>query len=149
MMPFVLMKSGATFQRMINSIVANGSNVKCWIENVVTHSATEEEQVVHLAILTKLLKKHGLRMRFKKCHFMQPTVELFGHYGDEEGLYVDEVKVEKIRNALRQRDRNEFRSLLFLALNFRRFIKNFAKIAISLMEKTSEKVEFAMSSDIK
>ena len=36
---------------------------------------------------------------------MQPKVELLGHYVDKDGVYVDEAKVEKIRNALSTQDR--------------------------------------------
>lgn len=38
-------------------------------------------------------------MRIKKCKFMQPRVELLGYFVDKDGVYVDEVKVEKIRKA--------------------------------------------------
>ena len=70
-MPFGLMNSGATIQRMMDNILANVSNVKCYIDDVVIHSATEEEHMVHLETVMKLLRKHGFRMRLKKCHFMQ------------------------------------------------------------------------------
>lgn len=98
-MPFGLMNSGATFQRMMDNILANVSNVKFYIDDVVIQSATEEEHILNLETVMKLLKKHGLRMRLKKCHFMQPRVELLWGYVDKNSEHVDEVKVEKIRNA--------------------------------------------------
>lgn len=141
-MPFGLMNSGATFQRMMDTILANVSNVKCYIDDVVIHSATEEEHIGHLENVMKLLKKHGLQMILKKCHFMQPSVELLGHYMDQDGVYVDEVKVEKIKNAPRPKKRKDLRSFLGLASYCLRFIKKFDEIANPLTEKTSGKVEF-------
>lgn len=94
-----LMNSGATFQRMMDTILANVSNVKCYIDDVVIHSATKEEHMVHLEVVMELLKKHGLRLRLKKCSFVQPRVELLGHFVDKDGVHVDGVRVERIRNA--------------------------------------------------
>lgn len=51
-------------------------------------------------------------------------------------MHVDEVKVEKIRNASPPKKRKKFLSFLG------RFIKDFAKIASPLTEKTSENVDF-------
>ena len=70
-MPFRLLISGATFQRMMYSILTNVSNVECYIADVIIHSATEEEHIVHLEVFMKLLEKHDFQMGLKKCHFMQ------------------------------------------------------------------------------
>ena len=47
-MPFGLKNSGATFQRMMDNILLNVSNVKCYVNDVFIHSATEESHVKHL-----------------------------------------------------------------------------------------------------
>ena len=47
-MPFGLMNSGAIFQRMMDKMLANVENVKCYIDDVVIHSKTEEEHLQHL-----------------------------------------------------------------------------------------------------
>ena len=93
MMPFGLVNSGVTFQRMMNNILASVINVKCYIDDVVIHSATEEERIVHLDTVLKLLRKHGLRLRLKKCFFMQDCVQLLGQYEDKDGVtkYITEV----------------------------------------------------------
>ena len=62
-MLFVLMNSGATFQRMMDSILANVHNIKFYVDDVVIHSATKEKHIIHLETIIKLLKKHGPRMR--------------------------------------------------------------------------------------
>ncbi len=39
-MLFGLRNSGATFQRMMDNILANTENVKCYVNDVVVHSGT-------------------------------------------------------------------------------------------------------------
>ena len=63
-------------------------------------------------------------------------------------MHVDNVKVEKLRNAGRPRDKKELRSFLGIASYYRRFIKGFAKIASPLTEKTSEKFEFEWTEEM-
>ena len=140
-MSFGLKNSAAKFQRMMDNVLANVSNVKCYVDDVVIHSATEESHVMHLENVFALLLKHGLRIRLKKCSFMQPRVGLLGHCIDKGGIHTDGRKVQTIRDAHASRSRKVLRSFLGIASYYRRFIKNFAKIARTLLEKTSEKVE--------
>lgn len=78
-MPFGLMILGATFQRMMDSIIANVRNVKCYVDDVVIHSATKEGQMVNLDTVMKLL--------------------LLCPLDDVDGAHGDAVKVEKIKSA--------------------------------------------------
>ena len=67
-MSFGLKNSGATFQRMMDNFYVNVSNVKCYADDVVIHSATAESNVKHIENVFALLLKHGLRIRLKKCN---------------------------------------------------------------------------------
>ena len=84
-MPFGLMNSEATFQRIIDRIVANVESVMCYADDVVIHSATKEEQIGNHETVKKFFKEHGLRLRLKKRFFMQPSNELLGHFIDKDG----------------------------------------------------------------
>ena len=77
-----------------------------------------------------------------KCSFMQLRVQMLGHSIEKEGIHTDERKVQNIWDAHPPSSRKQLRSFLGIAFYYRRFIKNFAKIARPLSEKTSEKVEF-------
>ncbi len=92
-MPFGLKNSGATFQRMMDNLQANVSNVKCYVDDVVIHSATMEKLVEHLEKVISFLRKHGLRVRLSKFFFMQPRVQLLVHVIDKCGVHTDKDKV--------------------------------------------------------
>ncbi len=47
-MPFGLRNSGATFLKIMHNILENTENVKCYVDDVVVYSATEEEHIAHL-----------------------------------------------------------------------------------------------------
>ena len=137
-MLFGLKNSGATFQRITDNTLLNVSNVKSYVYGVVVHSATEES----LENVFALLLKHQLRIRLKKCSFMQPRVELMGHCIEKESIHTDERKAQTIRDAHPPRSREVLRSFLGIASYYRRFIKNFVNIVRPLSKMTSEKTEF-------
>ncbi len=102
----------------------------------------------HLENVFAILKNNGLRLRIKKCSFMQPSVELLRHVVDKNCAHVDEQKVEKVRDAIPPTTRKELRSFLGLASCYRRFIPGFTRIAKPLNEKASDKIKFVCSEDM-
>ena len=132
----------------MNNLLANVSNVQCYVDDLVVHSATMEEHVKHLEKVMSLLRNRGQRVRLSRCFFMQPRVQLLGHIIERYGFHTDEDKVQKIRDAHSPGDAKELRSFLDLASCYRRFIEGFAKIGSPLSEKTSEKVDFDWTSEI-
>ena len=76
---------------------------------------------------------------------MQPQVELLGHCINKEGIRAVERKIQSIRDGQPPKSRKELRSFLGIASYYRRLIKNFAKIARPLSEKTLEKVKFELT----
>ena len=53
-MPVGLIKSETAFQKMVDNILVNVSNIKFYIYFVVIHLAFEEEQLVHLETVMNL-----------------------------------------------------------------------------------------------
>ncbi len=147
-MPFGLMNSQDTFQRMMDRILLNVDNVRCYVDDVVIFSKNTEEHAIHLENVFRILENNGLRLKVKKCSLMQPSVELLGHYVDENGVHVDQQKVERVRDAISSTTRKELRSFLGLISYYRRFIPGFEKIARPLNAKTSDNVKFVCSEDI-
>ncbi len=76
---------------------------------------------MHVENVFRILKDNGLRLRIKKCSFMQLSVELLGYIVDKNGVHVDDQKVKKVRDAILATTRKELRSVLGLASYYRRY----------------------------
>ena len=59
-MPFMVMNFRATFQNMMDRILANVENVKYYVDDIVIYSVTKEKDIGLLGTVLKLLRKHGL-----------------------------------------------------------------------------------------
>ncbi len=100
-----------------------------YLDDIVIHSKSVAEHLSHLNAMFAKLESHGLRMKLKKCQFVQRRIKPLGHIVDEGGVSVDKEKIDTIRNAPIPTNRTQLSSFLGLASYYRRFIKGFAKIA--------------------
>jgi len=86
------------------------------------------------------LKENKLYAKFEKCEFGVSEVDFFRHRITQEGLKMDNHKVKAILDWELPRSISALRSLLGLASYYRKFIKNFTKIATpltNLLKKSS------------
>lgn len=79
---------------------------------------------------------------------MQAKVELIGPMVDKQGVYVDENKVEEIKEAVTPNSRNELGSFLGLASYYQQFVFGFTKITKPLTENTYRKVKYLWTSSM-
>ena len=87
------------------------------------------------------LAQHQLYAKFSKCEFWLQEVAFLGHVLSAEGVAVDPAKIEAVKEWDQPRNVTKIRSFLGLAGYYRRFIKNFSKIArpmTNLLKKTKE-----------
>ncbi|GJR49766.1 hypothetical protein Tco_1400287 [Tanacetum coccineum] len=59
---------------------------------------TKEEHDAHLRLILELLKKEELYAKFSKCDFWLSKVQFLGHVIDSEGIHVDPVKIDSIKD---------------------------------------------------
>ena len=81
-------------------------------------------------------------VKFSKCKFWLNSVTYLGHIISEEGIRVDPAKVADIVSWKRPTSVTEIRSFLGLARYYRRFVKDFSRIAGPLTTLTQKKVKF-------
>ena len=127
---------------MMDNILMNVTDVKCYANDVFIYSGTEEIHIKHLENVFPLLLKHGIRIRIMRCSFIQPHVELLVYCINEEDIHTDKRKLPTISDAQLRISRKQLSFFLGIASCYSRFIKYFAKISRPLSEKTSERFKF-------
>nr|GEV22312.1 putative reverse transcriptase domain-containing protein [Tanacetum cinerariifolium] len=133
-MPFGLTNAPVVFIDLVNRVCRPYLDkfVIVFIDGILIYSKTREEHVKHLRLVLGLLKRDKLYAKFSKCEFWLREVQFLGHVINGNGIHVDPSKIEAVKNWKDPRTLTEVRSFLGLAGYYRRFIKNFSKIAKSL-----------------
>ncbi|GJU92227.1 putative reverse transcriptase domain-containing protein [Tanacetum coccineum] len=130
-MPFGLTNAPAIFMDLMNRVCKPYLDkfVIVFIDDILIYSKSEEEHEVHLKAILDLLKKEKLYAKFSKCEFWLQEVQFLGHVVNRDGIHVDPIKVESVKNWKTPESSTESRSFLGLAGYYWRFIENFSKIA--------------------
>ena len=79
-----------------------------------------------------------LTLRPSKCEIGSAEVDFVGHRIKEGQVEMDRGKLDKIRDAPQPTTKKEVRSFLGLAGYYRKFIPNFAEIAVPLTDLTKK-----------
>ena len=83
----------------------------------------------HLELVLQRCKEKNLTLNWEKCHFMVRQEINLGHEISRRGIEVDKAKVEVIVKFPPPKRIKDIRSFLGHAGFYRRFIKDFGKIA--------------------
>ena len=86
--------------------------------------------------------KTNLVLNFEKCHFMVDKGIVLGHIISSKGIEVDKAKIDLIMSLPYPTNVREVRSFLGHAGFYRRFIKDFSKIALPMSNLLHQDVEF-------
>ncbi|RDX84917.1 Retrovirus-related Pol polyprotein from transposon opus, partial [Mucuna pruriens] len=117
-----------------------------------THLAPLRTPACHLDCVTlrvrssvKVLKRcinTNLVLNFEKYHFMVTEGIVLGHLVSNRGIEVDKSKIDIITSLPNPNSVREVRSFLGHAGFYRRFIKNFSKLALPLSRLLPKDVDF-------
>jgi transposase InsO family protein len=133
--PFGLVSSPRHFLHVL-SIVLQGLSttaVMAYVDDLIIFSANFEQHIRDVQTVCDRLRRADLRLAPGKCYFAQNKVHYLGHVVSTDGsIQMDPEKVEVIENYPAPKNVKQVRQAVGLFNYYRRFIKDFSKIAIPL-----------------
>ena len=146
-MPFGLTNAPATFQRLMDLLLAGleWKNCLVYLDDIIISGSTFNQHLNNLKLVFERLRKSGLKLHTKKCHFCKPEVQFLGHIISNKGVATDPEKTNKVANWPVPKTRKEVQQFLGFANYYRRFIRNFATIAKPPYQLTEMNKQFCWS----
>jgi len=134
-MYFGLTNSPATFQAMMNDLfrdLINQGDTATFIDDILVATDTEEGHNKLVEKVLRRLEENNLFVKPEKCKWKVREVEFLGVVISPKGVEMQKEKVEGVLNWPAPRNIKEVQKFLGLANYYRRFIKDFARIAAPL-----------------
>jgi len=131
-MYFGLTNSPATFQAMINNLfrdLINQGDTATFIDNILVAINTEEGHNELVEEVLRRLEENDLFVKPEKCKWKVREVEFLGVVIGPKKVEMQKEKVKRVLSWPAPRNVKEVQKFLDLANYYRRFIKNFARIA--------------------
>ncbi|MCG8046017.1 MAG: RNase H-like domain-containing protein, partial [Candidatus Thiodiazotropha endolucinida] len=148
-MPFGLCNAPATFERLMETVLAGLHWQICliYLDDIIVTGKTFEDMLENLSKVFDRFVESGLKLKARKCHLFRTEVEFLGHLISAEGIRTDPRKIESIRDWPTPTCVKEVRSFLGLCSYYRRFIYQFSDIAKPLHVLTEQNSTFIWSEE--
>ncbi|CAN6679374.1 unnamed protein product [Malus baccata var. baccata] len=148
-MPFGLCNAPATFQRCMVSIFSDFIEeiIEVFMDDFSVFGDSFDGCLENLTLILKRCMETNLVLNWEKCHFMVKQGIVLGHIISENGIEVDKSKIDLVRHLPSPTSVREVRSFLGHAGFYRRFIKDFSKIAQPLCRLLQKEVVFEFTKE--
>ena len=146
-LPFGLRNAPASFQRLVNYVLADVSNCEAYLDNLVIYSTTWQDHVGHLKSVLERLSAANLTINLAKCEFGRATVVYLGKVVGGGQVRPVHSKIEAVLNYPPPASRRELRCFLGMVGYYRSFCKNFSAVATLLTDLLSPKRPFVWTEE--
>ncbi len=143
-MPMGLSNAPATFQRLMELVLRGLPWHICmvYLDDILIYNKTFEEHMSSLKEVFSRIQSAGLRLNPRKCHLARDHVVFLGHVVSRKGLQPDPKNTEKVLSWPVPRSPSEVRAFVGLCSYYRRFVKDFSKLAAPLNKLVGKNVPF-------
>ncbi|GJW50823.1 reverse transcriptase domain-containing protein [Tanacetum coccineum] len=148
-MPFGLCNAPGTFQRCMVAIFHDmiEKTMEVFMDDFSVFGDSFSSCLSHLDMMLKRCEDTNLVLNWEKCHFMVKEGIVLGHKISKSGIEVDRAKVDVISKLPPPTTVKGIRSFLGHAGFYRRFIKDFSKIARPMTHLLEKDTPFFFSSE--
>ena len=143
-MPFGLCNAPATFQRCMMSMFSDlvEEVMEIFMDDFTVYGSSFEQCLNNMEAVLQRYKDKQLALNWEKCHFMVTEGIVLGHKIYATELEVDRSKISIIKTLAPSTTVKGIRSFLGHAGFYRRFIKDFSKIARPLCRLLEKETKF-------
>ena len=146
-LPFGLCNAPATFSRLVMKALM-GLDRKYYapfLDDVAIFSKSNTEHLEHLCKVLNAQRNAGLTLQPKKCQFFRNKIDFLGHTISRKGIETNKEFVSVIESWPIPTNISDLRTFLGKTGYYRKFIKDYAKIACPLLNMiTKESTAQAM-----
>jgi hypothetical protein len=134
--PFGLCNSPSTFQILMNHVLCPFlcHFVLVFFDDILIYRKTWTNHLAHVDRVLHLLSQHQLFLKQSKCSFGTSEVEYLGHLVGKVSVRVDPKNIEAMQDWPHPNTLKILRGFLGLTGYYRKFVKNYGKIAAPLTE---------------
>jgi transposase InsO family protein len=137
-LPFGLCNGPGTFQRYINNALHDILDEYCtaYIDDILIYSEDPLQHEIHVKEVLERLRKAGLQADIKKSEFHVTTTKFLGYIVSTDGIRPDPEKVTAVIDWKTPSTVKGVQSFLGFCNYYRRFVRNFGRIARPLQALT-------------
>lgn len=146
-LPFGLNNAPSTFQRTMELALQGLQWETCliYIDDIIVYGVDFDQHLTRVEQVLDRISQAGLKLRPDKCHMLQTEVVFLGHVVSEEGVLPDPTNISKIISWPRPTNNKQVKQFVATGSYYRRFVKDFAKIARPLIDLTKKDAVFCWS----
>ena len=143
-MPFGLTNAPAVFQAMVNDVLRDMLNrfVFVYLDDILVFSKSLAEHVQHVRLVLQRLLENQLFVKAEKCEFHVPSTSYLGYIISEGQMSMDPSKVTAVSEWPQPTSRKHLQQFLGFANFYRRFIRDYSRVAAPLTALTSTTTRF-------
>ena len=140
-MPFGLKNAGATFQRLMELVLAGMDSRSClvYIDDIIVFGETEQAHLKNLEEVFQRIRDAGMKLKPRKCCLARDEVVFLGHKVSQTGVQPDPANIAKVTECPRPEKTEGLKSFLGLNGYYARFVPDYSDLAKPIREESERK----------
>ena len=143
-MSFGFTNAPACFSRLMTRVLQNlnWEIALVYLDDIICFSKTFKEHISNLTAIFQRLRDANLTLKPAKCFFGREKIKFLGHIVSAKGLEPLPEKCAAVQGFPTPRKIRNVRAFLGLVGFYRKYIKDYSKIAAPLTDLTKKEVQF-------